>query len=444
MYTSSHKINYLSDSPLKILVSICMPLIGVNILLALTTTVTNQLYSFFIGPDAFAVTGYLNTAITAFSNIVASIMSSAWIIMAPSLTNGNHEEYSYQIHHGIVAIGIVDLVLAFFFLLMTVPVLTLLHVPDAIRPAAITYYILYIFLYLPIPIAGLLLTIVNGTSSSLRLFLVNVVVVVCNFVASFFLLAVFRAGMTGLSLSAFTGALLQLIFNFFLFKKEGIAIFPTHIFQNIQWKLVGRIIRYGLLIALQNLICTFGYLLVTYQTNRFLTLEFISVLNVSLPLTGIMSAAGSACLAFCPQNYRKGNEERLKSFLSLTLTCCFLYGILCFLLYTLLGNWYFVQLFNNELIISYGKTFWLCQGIGHIFLSLIFPIRSFFNSIGMSRLSLLSGIGELLGNFFCAFYLIPNFGNIGRCLSYPLGWCLASALLFVALLYYRKRNFLLM
>ncbi len=439
MRLSSHAIDYQNDSPARILFSICAPLIGVNVLLAFTTTLTNQLYSQFIGTEAFSVTGYLNAAITAFANIVSSIMTAAWIKIAPSLDKDHPEKFSRQIFHGILAIAVTDIVLAVLFLVFATPVMSLLHIPAEISSAAHLYYVLYILLYLPVPVAGLFLTVVNGTSSSLKLFWVNVAVIFCNFSASYFLLAVCKLEILGLAASAFLGALFQLLFNYVLFKKEGIFFSFKFLFTKIDYSLIFKIIRYGFLIALQNMMCTIGYLFVTYQTNRFLTIDYISVLNVSLPLTGIMSAASSACYAFCPHNYKKTAQKRMRDFLHLTLFCCFLYGIFCFALYALLGNWYFSRLFDNPQIISHGKDFWLVQGIGYLFLSLIFPIRSFFDSVGMSRLSLLSGLGELIGNLVCAFYLIPHFGNIGRTLSYPLGWFLGSAFLIFALIHYKSR-----
>lgn len=434
-------INYLTDSPSKILGSICFPLVIVNVLLALTTTLTNQLYSRFVGQDAFSVTGYLSAVTTAFANIVASVMTAAWIKTAHTFAMGDKDFCSQQIFHGISAITIVDVGLALIVLLFCAPILAVLNIPEAIYTASRTYLVLYILCYLPAPIAGLFLTIVNGTSSSLRLLWVNIVVVLLNFAAAVLLLAVFKTGIIGLALCTCLGAFLQLLFDFLLFRKAGFRFPLRQMLKNANWTVVREIIRYGFLIALQNLLCTSGYLLVTFQTNRYLSLEFISVLNVSLPLTGIMSAFGSACLAFCPQNHGACKTDRLRSFLRLSTVCCVLYGILCFLLYALLGKWYYGRLFEDSQIIAFGVDFWFWQGLGYIFLSLIYSLRSFFDSVGMSRLSLLSGLGELCGNLLCAFWLIPQFGNIGRSLAYPSGWFLASVLLVCAFLANQKRFF---
>lgn len=434
-------INYLTDRPAKILFSICFPLVGVNLLLWITTTWTNQLYSRYVGADAFAITGYLSAVTTAFANIVSSIMLAAWIKTAHTFALNDKEACSQQIFNGIAAATIIDCTLALLLLLFCRPLFSVLHIPEMIHASAKRYFILYTVCYLPVVIAGLLLTVVNGTSGSARLFWVNIIVVLLNYAAAALLLAVFHAGIVGLALCSGLGALFQLAFDFFLFRKAGFHISVIRQMRHIDWITIREIIRYGLLIALQNLLCTSGYLLVTYQTNRYLSQDYISVLNVALPLTGIMSAFGSACMAFCPQNYAANQPDRMRRFLRLTLACSLVYGGFCFGIYMLLGNWYYRRLLFSEQITVLGSEYWRWQGIGYLFLSLVYPLRSFFDAIGRSRLSLLSGIGELLGNTVCALWLIPRFGNIGRSVSYPLGWLLACIFLLCAFFVNKKRIF---
>ncbi len=434
-------IQYHTDSPAKILFAICFPLVLVNVVLAVTTTLTNQLYSQFVGQDAFSVTGYLSAVTSAFAGVIGSVVSAAWIKTAPAFSRGDNLSASRQIGNGLLAITLVEVGLALLLIVFADPILTLLHIPAAISSRAKLYFILFIAAYLPSAIAALFLTIANGISSSSGIFWINIVIVALNFAAAVVLLVVLKLDMVGLALTTAAGALLQIVFDLILFRKLGFRFSPAILFRHIDWSAVWGIIRYGFLIALQNLLCTAGYLLVTYQANRFLTLEYISVLNVSLPLTGIMSAVSSACLAFCPQNYRPEQKGRLKKFFRLASIFCFCYGIFCFLLYLFLGQWYYGRLFTDATIISHGLSYWFWYGIGHIFLSLVFAIRSFFDSVGLSKLSLLSGIGELLGNLLCAFWLIPRFGNLGRSLSYPIGWLLASIFLSIAFLVNRKKLF---
>lgn len=434
-------IQYHTDHPAKILFAICFPLVLVNVVLAVTTTWNNQLYSQFVGPDAFSIIGYLSAVTTAYAGIIGSVVSAAWIKTAHVFNHTDKTEASRQLGNSFVAIFIVDIVLSVLLLLFVGPLFSLLHIPESIYDQAMIFFILSIISYFPAPIAALFLTIANGTSSSSGIFWINIVIVGLNFLAAVLLLAVFRMGVVGLALFGATGSLFQVIFDLILFRKLGFTFSFKVLFSQIHWPTVRNIITYGFLIALQNLLCTAGYLLVTFQTNRYLSLEYISVLGVSLPLTGIMSAVSSACLAFCPQNYRPEQRGRLKSFFRLATIFCCSYGVFCFLLYLFLGDWYYGRLFTNEVIIGHGLEYWFWYGLGHLFLAVVFSIRSFFDSVGLSKLSLLSGIGELLGNLICAFWLIPQFGQIGRDLSYPLGWCLGAVFLTIAFIRCRKTLF---
>lgn len=437
MRSSEKAVDYLYVSPFRALCTICLPLILVNVVLLFTTTITNTLYSRYAGQVYFTVTGYIGTVITLCSNIVGSVYIAGWVRIAPRFAVGDKASITKSLQSALVAMALAAAGLGCLFLLFTHPILQALHVPEEIYGSTQLYYGLYLASYLPSSLAAFFLTTVNGTGSGKRIFWVNILVILSNLASAWLLLAVFRLKFIGAALCAALGACIQLGFYFVLFRRDG--YFRTEHGHCPDWALVLSILRRSIPIALQSLLCTLGYLLVTLQTNRLLTSEYITVLNVSLPLTGVLSAVGSAILAFCPQNYSGGNPERLRRFLRLAVGCSILYGILCFLIYGLLGQWYYGRLFEDGQIVMLGSQYWFWQGIGYLFLALIYPIRYFFDSVGMSRLSLLSGVGEFLGNGVCALLLIPRFGNIGRSLAYPLGWAMACCLLMIAYFVNRRK-----
>lgn len=439
MHSRCKTIDYLNDSPFKVLKSICLPLIGVNIVLAFTSLLTNELYSRFVGEQVFSVTGYLSAVTTSFGSIISGIMFAAWIKTAHHFSFDDKAVSAQQMINGVSAITLVEIVLSMLLVIFTDTVLKLLCVPEMIYQEAKIYYVLTILSYLPVALAALCLTIVNGTSSTIRLFWVNIMVVCTNAIVAVFALAVFRCGMIGVALMPAIAAFIQLIFYYFLFRRDGYRISLSEALSHLDWAKIGIIIRYGFLIALQSLLCTSGYLIVTYQANRYLSLEYISVLNIALPLSGIISAVSSASLAFCPPNYAAHKFDRLRRFFTISTLCCLGYGIVCFVLYALLGRIYYSSLFQDPLIISYGAQYWLWLGIGQIFLAVLSNVRTFFDSVGRSNISLLSGAGELTGNLICALFLIPVFGNVGRSLNYPLGYFLATVFLLTAYCICRKK-----
>lgn len=430
MRNSAQKTDYLHGSPLRALCAICLPLVLVNAVIMVTSTVTNTLYSRYAGQTYFTVTGYLSVATSMFVNVIASVYIASWVKIAHRFALHDAASVTRSILSALTAMLLACVGASALMILFTGPVLRAMSIPAQFYADTRLYYTLYLASYLPAALAAFFLTTVNGIGGSGRIFWSNILVIGTNLLAAWLMLSVFRLRFVGAALCGALGALMQLAYYFLLFRRDG--YFRAVGRFRPDWALIGAILRYSVPIALQGLLCTAGYLLVTLQTNRLLNPEYITVLNVSLPLTGVLSAFGSAILAFCPQNYGAGESGRLRGFFRVSIVCSFVYGLLCFAIYAVLGEWYYARLFSDAQIVAYGRDFWFWQGIGYVFLSLVYPIRYFFDSVGMSRLSLLSGLGELIGNAVCAFWLIPKYGNIGRSLAYPLGWALACCLLSVA------------
>lgn len=431
-------IHYLSDPPGKILFSICFPLSIVSLMLILTGTINNLLFSRYVGDAAFSVPGYLNAALIIFANIIGSVWTAAWIKTAHVFAAGDKDAASAQFAQGFAALLVTAAALTVPMLLLQEPILVWLRVPGEILSQARIYYVLYILTYLPVAIACLFLTVVNGTCSSARLFWVNIVVVVLALAARVLLLPVMKMGMVGFSLATGLGSVLQTVFYVVLFRKMGYDLNLRRLLAAVRWPVVWDILRYSVLTAAHNLLLTAAGLLLTLQTNRYLDIQYISVLSVTLPLDGIISSFSSACLAFCPQNVGSGNQTRLWKFFRLVLMCSLVYGLICFGVYGLLGQWYYGRLFQDPVIVANGVVYWRWLGLSYFFMALVQPIRSFFNALGHNKLVFLSGVGEFLAIVLCAFVALPRTLELGRNLTAAAGYGMALVFLAVGFLWNRK------
>lgn len=440
MKQEQKKIDVLKDSPIRVLFSICMPLIFVSILSIFTTSITNDIYSKYVGQIFFAVTGLISLATTAFAGIIEGIVSAGWIKVAMFYTEESKLETNKYTMNAIYAILIVELACMILLLGGADFILHMLNIPDEVFRTAKQYYVIYIATYAAVPIGSFLLMVVDGIGKSVDIFLVNCINSCGTMVAAAVVLIVFRGGLAGAAALPVCNAVILIVVCLILMKKNGMRVKIRMAECRPDFVLIRRIVSYGLLIALQSLTCNVGYLFVTIQTNRYLSLEYISVLNVSLPLSGIMSALSTACMVFVPQNYNTGNHRRVKKFFAITLVLSVVYGTIAFAIHALLGEWYYGRLFDDRQIIAYGKEYWFWNGLGYIFVAVIYVVRYFFDAVGQSRIALISGIGELLGNLICAFWLIPKYGNIGRSISYTLGWLLAAVFLLTAYVIYRKKS----
>ena len=150
MRVSGQSTDYLRISPSRALWSVCAPLILVNLVLAVTTTLTNRLYSQYAGQTYFTVTGYLSVATTLFVNVVSSVYTAAWIKIAHQFALHDHPTVTRAMKNAGFTVLLASAACAGLMLLLTEPVLHALNVPPVFGADARLYYILYLIAYLPV------------------------------------------------------------------------------------------------------------------------------------------------------------------------------------------------------------------------------------------------------------------------------------------------------
>lgn len=444
MLTKSKPIDFLKDPPLKVLCSVVLPLLLVYTVQIFTSALTSKISSAFVGADLFSVTGYLSTVMSMVNTAIGALTSAAWIVVSRLFAEKEKSVMQRQITTAVCTIILVTLSVSTIMLLLCKQILNGLHIPQELYSKAKMYFMLYSLVYSFSAVASFLLTVLNATGSAKRLLAINLFSTVNGVLLNVLVLVVCKAGIAGAAILPMLGYIVQILLYITLLRKESLFSFSIFFrgIRRVDRKVIWQIIKYASVIALQSLMCSAGYLAVSVQANRYLSTEYISVLSVSLPLASAMSALSTAVTIFCPQNFATGNFERLKKFFRLVVIGGILYGLVCFLAYVLLGRWYFGQLFEDGVIVDHGAKYWFWQGLSYPFLSLMFTVRYFLDAVGKNKYSLLSGLGELTGNLLCAFWLIPVFGNIGRSLSYPIGYALGAVMLVISYCCVRKKIYL--
>ena len=435
------QFDVLHSSPGRVLLCVMLPLLAVNGISLLTVALTNEIYSSSIGAPAFTVTALVANLMSVLQNIVGGAVSAAWIRTAPAVQQADRHTAENHAVNAVYAVVIITVVTGGLMLVLTDPLLAALYIPAQVWDAVRQYYQIYISTYLLTAVSSYFLSVINGVCSAAGIFWANLVSSCSSTLAAGLLVGLLRLGIPGVALVAALAAALLLGFALLLLRRRGFRFgFDARRYRP-DLRLIGGILRYGLLLTLQSLLCNVGYVAVSIQTNRLLPLDYITVLSVSLPLTGVMSAFSAACAVFVPANHAAGKKKRNLAFLRLATAGCTGYGVLCFLAYALLGKWYYSRLFDSAAVIAYGTDYWRIYGLGLIFVAIIFVVRIFLESVGLARLALVAGALELCGNLLCAFWIIPRFGVVGCSLSYPLGWLLAAVYLLLLCFCMRKQLF---
>ncbi len=430
-------LNVMEDSPYLCILKIGLPLLTTCLLNIFIVLVLQKVYSLYAGDNYFLVIGLLSGITSSVPNIYTSVASAAWIKNAHKAVLADSEENKRSFLDGFYAIIIISTLLLVFLVAFSDVILSWLSIPTEIYQITKSYYILIIALYVFTGMASYCIAVVNGVCNVWTILFVNIVNVCMPLVMAFILLKVLGLGIFGASAVTGCAMLAVVLVCLTVLRKKGYKEFKrTHFVPRM--KNITGIIGFGSVLALQSIFCVVGSFVLSFQANKYLNADYLSVLSLTIPITSVMNVFANVIYALIPVNYAAKKYSRVKKIFFGCLLMCVTYSLVCFSVYALFGRAYFSVLFTDKNIIEYGVSYWFWYGLGFIPVSVIFIVRIFFESIGKNQVALFSGVFEMTGMFICSFYIIPVFGEIGRSLGNTLGWTLAAIYLLTA--YFVLRN----
>ncbi len=438
MQKNPFRINVLEDNPYSCVVKIGAPLIIVYFLNIVITLILQKLYTEYAGNNYFFIVGLLVGITGSIPNIYTSMASAAWIKTANSAVLGDADEKKKAFIDGFYALLFVSAIVWFGLTLFADAILGWLNVPLEIYGSVKKYYMVITSLYVFTGLVTYCIAIVNGVSNIWTLLFVNIFNVCIPLMMAIVLLIVFDLGYIGAAMVTGMASFVVVIVSLIVLRGKGYKHFKLSHFIP-RWRNIINIVCYGAVLVIQTVFCFIGTFVLSYQTNKYLNEDCLSVLALSIPIVGVMNIFVNVIHATVPVNYAEGKYERVKQFFRGCLLLCVLYGVICFSVYALAGRAYFSSLFDSPQIVEYGVSYWFWYGLGFIFVAVIYVIRIFLESIGWNKVALFSGVFEMIGMLMCAFWLIPSFGPIGRFLGNTVGWLLAATYLLSVYFILRKK-----
>ena len=431
------QFDILKDSPLKILICICIPLSAVYFLSCITASFTNILYSKY-APDYFAVAGLISAVTVSLSMIMNGVISAAWIKTAFLYKAENLPRKNF-FANALYSVLFTNLILIVLSMALKNTVFKIFCIPNEMYKAVSVYYTASFCGYIFTSVATFLINCINGVGSVFEIFIGNAINSCGTVFSAAILFCVFNAGIVGAALVIPVCSVFVIIYGIIILKRRGVPLK----FEADNWKpdcrMIAGILKIGLLMGSQCLFCQIGDICIGLQTNKLLSINYISVLSVTIPLTTVFSSFSAAVNTFVPINYRSGNIARVKKFINTLIAVTLVYAVMCTVLYAALGKWYYSTLFDDPEAVALGAKYWKIYGLGVIPLALIFVLRYFFDCIGYNKTAFVTGIVQMGGALFGAYVLIPVFGNSGRSWSNVSAY-LAAAVYLIILYFvlYRK------
>ena len=143
-------------------------------------------------------------------------------------------------------------------------------------------------------------------------------------------------------------------------------------------------------------------------------------------------ALAMAATNFVGQNLGAGKYDRIRQGI---FACCLLGVVYCAVHFLLaqFGTPYAILLFirpeEAEAVLPFAWKMCRMDTYFGLFLMLVNVLRLSIQGMGYSRLSLLSGVLEMVARIFISVWAVPQFGFAAACMANPLAWVLANCFL---------------
>lgn len=437
----TEKNDILNGSILRISINVGAPLLVASLISIALTSYSNEVYSRYLGKTVFLISGVLASAITLFTNAYGSTSSSTWIRTAKVYAQKDRKKVNTAAVNSLYTVVLMASICMLILLVGKDVIFNIMGVPAEIEKETALYYYVQALIMPLSAVSAMLNAVIMAISGKTVIFIDNLLLNGRAALGAFFFIATFQFGFWGWLLGIVPVTLVHIVIQIWFLRKKGVFVELKKENFVPQWSKIGGNIKYGCLLYAQLILCSISEMVLSMQSNRYLDMDVIATISIVLPISGLVGVIGTLCKVFVPQSYGAGKTERLRKFIYGSIAVGGTYAAACTLFFIFGGEWYFSTLFDDPAMIELGRQYWFWYGLSIVPLAMISIIRTFFDCVGMAKISMLSGIGELVGRIVCAFVLIPCFGNVGRFSAPLVGWGLGGLLMVIMFIKYRKKIF---
>ena len=301
-------------SPLRLLLSVSLPLMIGNVFQQLYTVVDAQVVGSVDGVSSLAALGAADWFIWLFMGIVSGFAQGFTIPMAQAFGAKDHALLRKTVGNAVLLAVACSAALMAVSLSLIHPLLTLLGTPEEIMPLS-KMYLTILFCGMPIVMAynmmaGVLRSLGDGQSPLYAMIVASLV----NIVLDLLFVAVFRWGIMGAAVATAIAQCCSVIFCLFRLRKVKF-IHPARSDFRPDRALCSRLMRLSIPVAIQNGVIGVGGLVVQSVVNT-MGVAFIAGYTASNKLYGVLEIAaisfGYAISTYCGQNLGAKRYDRIR------------------------------------------------------------------------------------------------------------------------------------
>lgn len=387
----------------------------------------------FLGADALAAVGASFTLMTFLTSVLLGLCMGSGVAFSMLFGADKQEELKNYIFISFVITGIPAVIIEALVLLLTDPLLMLLHIPTDLIPMTKNY--------LQIIFCGILFTFFYNFFAALSRSVGNSMVplaflalsTVLNIFLDLLFILQFSMGVSGAALATILSqgisALLMTIYcvrhmPFLQLKKKHLSI---------RKNAVSQIFQYSFLTCVQQSVMNFGILMVQGLINSFgvtVMAAFAAAVKIDAFAYMPVQDFGNAFSTFIAQNYGAKEKERIRLGIRSAVAVAFSFSVLISLLVFLFAPRLMLLFINSSEteIIAIGVQYLRIEGACYCGIGCLFLLYGLFRGLGKPGISVILTVISLGTRVFLAYLLapIPSIGLPGIWWAIPIGWFLAD------------------
>ena len=380
------------------LIRFALPFFGANILQFLYGVVDMAVVGRFSNAAGLSAVNTASQIMTMVTFLITGIATGGTVLIGQYIGAGRKKEVGETIGNMVVIFAVLAAAVTLALALLRGNIIALMKVPQAAREPAGAYLLICALGTVFITGYNLVSSILRGMGDSKRPMYFVAVACGINIVGDLLLVGRFQMGAAGAALATVVAQAVSFLLALVVLRRGG---FPYPVRVGAKKAVVGRILRLGVPVALQDVLTSFSFLIMTVIVNtigleqsaavgaveRILTFSMV----VPISFSGALAAFTAQCIG-AGLSERARKALRISFFISLAISAV-VFGVIEVIPATLL------HIFSKEAaVIAYGAEYIRIYALDVLMVCGVFSMNGFFNGCGRTTFTMATGL--------CATFLV--------------------------------------
>lgn len=424
-------VDMTEGSPIKLLIQFSIPILIGNLFQQVYTLADRIIVGRFVGDAAFSAIGATNALSLLFMSMCMGAAIGTGVVVSQYFGAKDEKGTAASIANGAYTSILITIVMTALALLLTKPILLLLHTPASILPDALTY--MYIFMGGLIAVSAYFtpFSILRALGDAKTPLIFLIVCSLLNIVLDLLFVVVFRTGVVGAALATILSeAIAAVLCMIYAFRKVP-QFRQAFMYRKPNWGLITKTLRVGVPTGLQYSLIYVSSIILQRIVNGFgenVIGAFTATTQIELLVQQVFSALGAAIVTYTGQNMGAGKHERISLGVVAAMKISAAVSLVLLVVFWIFGQPIMSIFVTNTEIISIAATGIRITSLFLMTLGGVQILRYMLNGAGDSMYALMNGVVEVIARVALAVSLtaVPFIGMWGIWLTTGLTWTVTA------------------